>query len=175
MTKKSLIGEHVFLSEPTQTDSTAFLLAVQKNQGLHQPWVIPPKDEVAYQGYLKRIQAASQVGFLVKLQEHEEIVGVININDIIRGAFQNGTLGFYAFSGFEGRGFMYEGLSLVISHAFDSLDLHRLEANIQPENTRSISLVKSLGFQHEGFSPDYLKINGQWKDHERFALIAEKK
>ena len=67
---------------------------------------------------------------------------------------------------------MREGLILTIRHAFRELRLHRLEANIQPINTRSIALVQSLGFRLEGYSPKYLKISGRWRDHERYALLA---
>jgi ribosomal-protein-alanine N-acetyltransferase len=51
--------------------------------------------------------------------------------------------------------------------------LHRVEANIQPDNLRSIHLVRSLGFRLEGHSPRYLRINGEWKDHDRYALTVE--
>ena len=68
---------------------------------------------------------------------------------------------------------MTEGVALVLNHAFNSLKLHRIEANIQPSNTASINLVKRLGFANEGFSRQYLKINGQWRDHERWALTVE--
>jgi ribosomal-protein-alanine N-acetyltransferase len=68
---------------------------------------------------------------------------------------------------------MSEGLSKVIEHAFRRLKLHRLEANIQPGNARSKRFAKRLGFRREGFSPRYLKINGRWRDHERWALVAE--
>jgi len=68
---------------------------------------------------------------------------------------------------------MTEGLQLVLRHAFRRLKLHRLEANIQPANTASIRLVRSLGFRKEGFSPRYLKIGGRWRDHERWALLVE--
>ena len=57
--------------------------------------------------------------------------------------------------------------------AFSKLGLHRLEANIQPENTASIALAKRVGFQKEGFSPRYLKIRGRWRDHERWAIVAD--
>jgi ribosomal-protein-alanine N-acetyltransferase len=68
---------------------------------------------------------------------------------------------------------MREGLALVIAHAFGRMKLHRLEANIQPGNIRSVRLVKRLGFKREGLSPRYLKIAGRWRDHERWALLAE--
>jgi ribosomal-protein-alanine N-acetyltransferase len=68
---------------------------------------------------------------------------------------------------------MKEGLAQVIEHAFNDMGLHRLEANIQPDNERSIRLVESLGFECEGYSPRYLKINGKWRDHERWAILAD--
>jgi ribosomal-protein-alanine N-acetyltransferase len=61
----------------------------------------------------------------------------------------------------------------VVTHAFDTMKLHRLEANIQPANARSKALVKRLGFRREGMSPRYLKINGRWRDHERWAILSE--
>jgi len=68
---------------------------------------------------------------------------------------------------------MSEGLRLVLRHAFGTLGLHRLEANIQPENHDSVRLVRGAGFRREGFSPRYLKILGRWRDHERWAITAE--
>ena len=68
---------------------------------------------------------------------------------------------------------MKEGLALSLDYALQTLDFHRLEANIQPGNHASIALVQSLGFRLEGFSPAYLKIGGQWRDHARYAILAE--
>jgi|GEM_PF-6953184 L-amino acid N-acyltransferase YncA len=68
---------------------------------------------------------------------------------------------------------MTEGLSLVIDHAFNEMKLHRLEANIQPENEKSIRLVQRLGFVKEGYSRAYLRIGDEWKDHERWAVLCD--
>jgi len=68
---------------------------------------------------------------------------------------------------------MTEGLALVLDQAFGPLGLNRVEANIQPGNTRSSRLVSQLGFRLEGFSPRYLKIGGRFRDHERWAVLAD--
>jgi ribosomal-protein-alanine N-acetyltransferase len=68
---------------------------------------------------------------------------------------------------------MSEGLALVLDYAFGALDLHRIESNIQPNNAASLALVKRLGFRKEGFSPAFLRIDGEWRDHERWAMLNE--
>jgi ribosomal-protein-alanine N-acetyltransferase len=64
-------------------------------------------------------------------------------------------------------------MQLALRFAFTELKLHRVEANIQPANKRSLNLAKAAGFRREGFSPRYLKIGGRWRDHERWAILAE--
>jgi ribosomal-protein-alanine N-acetyltransferase len=105
--------------------------------------------------------------------EDRAIAGVLNINNIVHGSFRSAALGYYAFAPFDGRGYMAEGLGLVLRRAFGELGLHRLEANIQPGNERSIALVRTAGFRLEGYSPRMLKIGGRWRDHERWAILAE--
>jgi len=101
------------------------------------------------------------------------IVGRINLNQIFRGPFQNAYLGYYLFAGFTGKGYMTEAIGLILNVAFSDLNLHRVEANVQPQNVRSIELLKRCGFSKEGYSPRYLKIGGKWRDHERWAIVRE--
>ena len=110
--------------------------------------------------------------FLVCRRDDDALVGVINLSNVVLGAFRSGYLGYYAFAGHERQGLMRQGLLAVVRHAFGPLKLHRVEANIQPANAASIALARSCGFEREGFSPRYLKIGGRWRDHERWALLA---
>ena len=114
----------------------------------------------------------ANLGYLVCLRATGEMVGVINITNIVRGCFQSAYLGYYAFAGHERQGLMGEGLQAVVKRAFGSLKLHRLEANIQPENQAALALAEACGFSKEGFSAHYLKIGGRWRDHERWAVNA---
>lgn len=166
-------GPNTYLSVPHLDDMPDFLTAVQESVSLHAPWVEPPHTEEAYFQYLKRINFQTQMGFFVRRAEDQHLVGVVNINEIVRGVFQSGYLGFYAFEKCSAQGLMSEGLSLVLDYYFNTLGLHRLEANIQHENMKSIHLIQSKKFRREGFSPAYLKIDGAWRDHERFAMTLE--
>lgn len=147
-------------------------MLVRSSQALHHPWVDAPDTPEKYRAYLKRMMPPSNHAFLVCRKSDQAVTGVINISNIVRGLFQSGYLGYYAFAGFERQGNMKKGMTAVIRHAFKDLKLHRLEANIQPGNIASRALVEACGFNLEGYSPRYLKINGRWRDHERWALLA---
>jgi len=140
---------------------------------LHRPWVQPPTDADQYAKYLKRIDGERFVAFLVCLRDGGQIVGSINVSEIIRGRLQSAFLGYSESVVHKGRGLLTEGLRLVVRYVFTKLKLHRIEANIQPGNHASIALAKRCGFRKEGFSPRYLKIADRWRDHERWVLTVE--
>lgn len=163
----------IALRSPTPADAPAFLAAVRASRRLHGRWVSAPADAEAYAGYLARMQQPGYLAFLVVNADDGSLVGVVNLSHIVMGALRSAYLGYYAFAPQAGRGLMTLGLKAVCRHAFQVLKLHRVEANIQPDNAASIALARRCGFRQEGYSPRYLKINGRWRDHERWALLAD--
>jgi ribosomal-protein-alanine N-acetyltransferase len=154
-------------------DGDALIAANLASIALHEPWVYPCRDQAGFQAYLDRCDGERNIGFIAHERESHRVVGIVNLNEIVRGVFQSAYMGYYGMAGMNGRGLMSEAVRLVITQAFGQFGLHRLEANIQPNNKPSIALVKRLGFRQEGYSPRYLKIGGEWRDHERWAILAE--
>ncbi len=167
------MANDVILRTPRITDTATFLAAVRRSRELHRPWVSPPRTAHALRKYLARKQDKTHLTFFLWSRGQDDLVGVVNVTEIVRGFFQSAYLGYYAFAPYAGKGFMREGLAQVVMHMFGKFKLHRLEANIQPGNKASLALVRSLGFRREGFSPRYLKIAGCWRDHERWAILAD--
>lgn len=170
-----MASDRVIIRPPERADAGEFLEAVERSRPLHHPWVFPATTTRAFHAYVRTRKRSDQWGALVCAADDGRIVGVININNIVRGGMCGGALGYYAFVGGENRGLMTEGLAAVLDRAFDrqGLGLHRLEANIQPGNVPSRKLVERLGFRHEGFSPKFLFIGGAWRDHDRWAITAD--
>ena len=98
------------------------------------------------------------------------ILGQVNLNNIVRGAFQAAHLGYHIDRDSEGRGLMTEALSLVIGYAFTEFRLHRLMAGYVVGNSRSAKVLARLNFRVEGIAKGYLFIDGAWRDHVLTAL-----
>jgi [ribosomal protein S5]-alanine N-acetyltransferase len=168
------VKNRVLIRPPNPGDCDPFLAAVRRSRAIHRNWINPKaKTRAAFNKYLKKFETGPHHGFLVIHRDTGDIVGVININDVIRGNFQSASVGYYAFQPYAGRGLMSEGLRLVLKHAFQKLKLHRIEANIQSTNRASLALAGKCGFVREGFSRRLAKVCGRWKDHERWAILAE--
>ena len=163
----------LIVRQPHASDESPFLRRVSASAELHRSWVSPPATSREFCEYLEKARKDDFLPFVLCEADSGELVGVVDASGIMRGVFLNAYLGFYAFAPFAGRGLMKAGLALVLVELFNDHGLHRVEANIQPENVASKALVRSLGFRHEGFSPRYLNIGGEWRDHERWALLAD--
>jgi ribosomal-protein-alanine N-acetyltransferase len=162
---------HVRPLEPG--DEHEFLERVRASKDLHRPWSYPPATPEEFARLLGSGDDGRGARLVACRVEDAALVGYFGLGEIARGHFQNAYLGYYAFEPFSGQGLMREGLVLVVRYAFEELRLHRLQAAIQPENERSIGLVRAAGFRREGLARRYLKIGGRWRDHELWAITVE--
>lgn len=168
-----LQGPRVAIRHVRRQDHAELAALAQESAEMLRRWLGAREHTLeAFEGYLERFEQPTHEGFVICLHDTDAVVGGVNINNIVRGTLQSGTLGYTAYASTTGHGYMTEGLRLVLQHAFGQLELHRLEANIQPDNTASLNLVKRLGFQREGYSTAFQFIDGEWRDHERWAITA---
>ena len=99
--------------------------------------------------------------------------GELNLNNVVRGAMQSATIGYWIDRARAGRSFMSESIVVLMQFAFEELNLHRLEICIIPRNSNSRRVVEKLGIREEGIAQRFLEINGAWEDHMRFGLTIE--
>lgn len=152
----------------------------KRNEKHLAPWDPPKPAYFCTESYQrKRLNLAAQDAeagtamrwWLCPRNESHTLIGSIGLTAIARGPFQNAMLGYAIDKQLEGQGLMREALLAIIEHAFSpKIHLHRVQANVRPENLRSLRLLESLGFEREGFAKDYLYINGTWRDHVMLAL-----
>jgi ribosomal-protein-alanine N-acetyltransferase len=166
-------GGRVFLRPPAASDRDEFVPLMHASRSLHRPWATAPTDGERFAAYLADSRRPDFEAMLVCRSSDLAIVGFFNLSQIVRRSLQSAYLGYAVGKPFAGQGYMREGIRVVLRHAFLDLRLHRVEANIQPDNRASIALACGAGFRREGFSPRYLKIAGRWRDHERWAILAD--
>lgn len=111
------------------------------------------------------------VSFVMLLQN--QVVGQLSISDICGGALRSASIGYWVSQHVAGRGVTPTAVALAIDYAFWELRLHRIEICIRPENTASLRVVEKLSMRYEGRRPRYIHINGEWRDHESFAVTTE--
>ena len=163
----------VRLRQLRASDENAFMQGVRSNRELLKPWVQVPMSSKAFQKYVLEMNTADDRAWAVTRSDTGALAGVVELRDIFYGDFKNAYVIYYGFQPHLRQGLMRQAVELAIGIAFKRLKLHRLEANIQPDNLASIALVRACGFSKEGFSPRFLKKNCQWRDHERWAMLAD--
>ena len=173
MMKRLLKGKKVYLRPPKADDFAELTAMYQANREFFHGLVQPKSDQKGFNTYLENNNKPENEYFLIINGEDDKIVGAVNLSQIFKGNFKNAYLGYYLSKEFTRQGLMTEAIELILQFAFKTIKLHRLEANVQPQNAASINVLKRAGFTNEGFSRKYLKINGRWRDHGRWAIIAE--
>lgn len=172
-------GSRVYLRVPTAADEEEFLALRRASRRFHSRWEAEPPRGVdpygprAFQAYLDQGAGTRRERWLVCLRENDALAGSFTISEIRRGVLQSAQLGYWVGKEYARQGLMHEALALVLRHAFVDLALHRIEANLQPENAPSRALIAGAGFRLEGCSPGFAKLRGRWREHERWALLAE--
>ena len=154
-----------------RTDSRAFLTPYEPT------WAA---DELTRPAYRRRLRAYQRdvrtdmgYAFFIFKKETGGLLGGARLSNVRRGVAQACSLGYWIGAAHAGKGYMAETVRTLIPFVFGELKLHRLEAACVPENERSTRLLKSTGFREEGLARNYLRINGEWRDHVLFALLAE--
>ena len=173
------VGDRLALRYPVPQDEAAFCALVAASGEVRPRWVPGPQgpDGVDaawwFQRTLELNEDERNVRLFVFRRSDDALLGTMNLNEIVRGAFQNAYLGYWIGDPHLRQGYGAEALALALEVAFETMGLHRVEANIQPDNEASRALVRAAGFRLEGLSPRYLKIGGAWRDHERWACTLE--
>ena len=138
------------------------------------PWHLrhsPASYRVMRRAVARRARLGTSVPFAVRVEGR--LAGQVTVDNVVRGALRSGYLGYWIDRSVAGRGMASLAVALVCDHAFGPVGLHRVQADIRPENGPSQRLVERLGFQREGLLRRYLDIDGDWRDHIAYGLLAE--
>jgi ribosomal-protein-alanine N-acetyltransferase len=175
-----LEGRAVYLRPPRLSDYRAWAALRAVSRPFLEPWEPTWADDDltrgAFQGrlsaYARELESGEAFPFFVFRREDDALIGALRLFHVRRGVAQTGTLGYWVGQPHVRRGYMSDAVETLIRFSFDGLALHRLEAACMPENHASAALLAKCGFSEEGYARAYLKINGGWRDHRLFGLVA---
>ena len=177
----ALKGKLVSIRPAASGDDSEWAAVRRESRDFLTPW--EPKwandelDRIAWRQRIRRyreeIAQGTGMPFLIFENANGRLAGGITLGNIRYGVAQTGQVGYWIGVNHAGRGLMAEALQLALRFAFDTLRLHRVEAACIPDNARSIRVLEKAGFTREGLLRSYLRINGQWRDHLIFSLIAD--
>ena len=178
-----LYGRRVMLRPLTAGDWQQWSEVRQRNEEWLIPWeplrppnlLDPTRDRDAFTSRCSARDRDRQIGiaFGFGVFVGAEFAGEINLNGVVRGAQQSGTIGYWIDREKAGQRYIAEGVAAVMGFSFEQLHLHRLEVCIVPRNLNSRRVVEVLGLRDEGIAQRFLEINGTWEDHIRYGITAE--
>ncbi|WP_370276196.1 GNAT family N-acetyltransferase [Roseovarius indicus] len=177
--KTRIETERLTLRQPQLSDYRDWSSLREQSADFLVPWEPQwASDHLSRKGFTNRvywaqrsISAGSAVPLFLVRREDEVLLGAITLDNIRRGPAQSGTLGYWVGAPYARQGYMREAIAGMVHHAFERLDLSRLEAACLPENQASRRLVEKCGFKYEGVAQSYLQINGRWRTHVLYASL----
>jgi len=177
--KTRIETERLTLRQPQLSDFRAWSSLREQSAGFLTPWEPRwARDHLSRKGFANRVywaQRALAAGTAVPLflirREDGVLLGAITLDNIRRGPAQSGTLGYWIGAPHARQGYMREAIEALVHHAFERLDLSRIEAACLPENAASRGLLEKCGFKYEGVAQSYLQIDGRWRTHVLYAAL----
>ena len=174
-------GPVVYIRPPKRSDQGQWVEIRKASRNFLVPWEPAwPTDATTPAAYNRRFRrfcedwhSRSGFAFFIFEQETDSLVGGVTLSNVRRGVSQSGSIGYWMGEPYSGRGYMSEAVRLILSFAFDTLGLHRVEAACLPHNEASRHLLVKLGFREEGLARRYLCINGRWQDHVTHAILRD--
>jgi ribosomal-protein-alanine N-acetyltransferase len=174
-------GPRTILRTPEREDVAEWTNLRAESRGFLVPFEPSwPVDAVSRAGFRRRLRryafdwrSDQGYSFLLFRREDRALVGGIGLSNVRRGVAESGSLGYWIGERFARRGYMSEGLTLMLAFAFERLKLHRVEAACLPHNAASRGLLTKSGFREEGYAREYLAIDGVFQDHVLFGLLQE--
>jgi ribosomal-protein-alanine N-acetyltransferase len=171
--------ERLTLRQPEMGDFPDWTDLRSSSMDFLSPWEPAwASDHLSRKGFSNRVywaQRALASGSAVPLflirRADRTLLGAITLDHIRRGPAQSGTLGYWVGQPHARQGYMREAIAGVVHHAFDRLDLSRIEAACLPENHASRGVLEKCGFKYEGVAQSYLQINGRWRTHVLYAAL----
>lgn len=171
--------ERMILRPPVHSDYRAWASLRETSAGFLKPWEPSwSPDHLTRKGFVNRVywanrsiaQGTALPLFLERRSDHQ-LLGAITLDNVRRGPAQAGTIGYWIGESYARHGYMREALTALVHHAFEVLDLSRIESACLPENTASRGLLEKCGYKYEGVAQSYLQINGRWRNHVLYANL----
>ncbi|MBS0126670.1 GNAT family N-acetyltransferase [Thetidibacter halocola] len=177
--KIRLDTDRLFLRPPIHADYTPWTSLRRESEPFLTQWEPSwAEDHLSRRAFTNRVywaarsvSSGSALPLFLFRRSDEALLGAITLDNIRRGPAQAGTLGYWIGERHARQGFMAEALAAVVHHAFNRMDLSRLEAACLPENVASRGLLERSGFKYEGVAQSYLQINGRWRTHVLYAAL----
>ncbi|MGW9632127.1 GNAT family N-acetyltransferase [Agromyces sp. NPDC055520] len=172
------LGDGIVFRELRPGDGPALAAAYSRNREHLAPWE-PARSEGFFEvethrrdveAAITRFEAGLVVPFVIT--DGDEIVGRVNLSDIVRGVFQNAHLGYWVDARYTGRGIATMAVGLAV-HAARGIGLHRVQAGTLVHNAASQAVLVRNGFERFGLARRYLCIAGEWQDHVMFERLLD--